>query len=490
MSGANRNHFETEPLEFCIQVLVLWMINLVHDQENGRRERRSSRASSSSIGVRPCCASTTKRMSPASRMAAFGLLRAQAAGYELPFDVDDINAAAWRELERGTMTPGDIGLMLWIDARRDGSRGQELADRLDAALRAEGGLPARLGMELGWIVTGLAHHVAAGGSATGERLLRESLDQLLGPQPRAEPPVPPLRRRAAGDGASRTSPPRSTRCSRSPSSAATASTTARCRRRAPRPTGCSSSSCPTAAGRGCSTPSAAPSSSATRSTRCTSTRWRRWGCSSSRRPPATRATATPPCAGSLDPRRQRAAAWTWSTARTAGAALDPPPPRARSRVARRQDRRVGRRPADARVDGAPDRAQPDRPPVQLRLGARGVVRPRGRGARGPLIVLETRRGGATAAPASRPTVTVDVVVVAYNSRDTLRACVEPLAALPWVKVTVVDNASPERLGCGRRRPPCRTTIRAPRNGGFAYGCNLGVGCRRGGVRAASSTRTR
>ena len=67
-------------------------------------------------------------------MVELGLLRAQAAGYELPFDVDDVNAAAWRELERGTMTPGDIGLMLWIDARRDGTRGEELADRLDVAL--------------------------------------------------------------------------------------------------------------------------------------------------------------------------------------------------------------------------------------------------------------------------------------------------------------------------------------------------------------------
>jgi hypothetical protein len=35
-------------------------------------------------------------------------------------------------------------------------------------------------MELGWIVTGLAHHVAADGSAAGTRLLDESLGQLLG----------------------------------------------------------------------------------------------------------------------------------------------------------------------------------------------------------------------------------------------------------------------------------------------------------------------
>ena len=45
---------------------------------------------------------------------------------------------------------------------------------------------------------------------------------------------------------------------------------------------------------------------------------------------------------------------------------------------------------------------------------------------------------------------VDVVIVAYNSRDTLRACVEPLLGLTWVSVIVVDNASPDdsaAVGC-------------------------------------------
>jgi len=114
-------------------------------------------------------------------MVELGLLRAHAAGYELPFDIDELDAATWRELDRATLTPGDIGLMLWIDARREVGRGMDLANRLDAALAAAGGLGARLGMELGWIVTGLAHHAAAGGSETGDRLLAESLDQLLGP---------------------------------------------------------------------------------------------------------------------------------------------------------------------------------------------------------------------------------------------------------------------------------------------------------------------
>ena len=127
-------------------------------------------------------------------MVELGLLRAKAAGYALPFDVDALNEAAWRELDAGRLEPGDVGLLLWIDARRGGERGDELAQRLEAALAAKGGLPARLGMELGWIVTGLAHHAAAGGSETGSRLLTAALDQLLVQQPRAERAVPPLRR--------------------------------------------------------------------------------------------------------------------------------------------------------------------------------------------------------------------------------------------------------------------------------------------------------
>jgi hypothetical protein len=70
-------------------------------------------------------------------------------------------------------------------------------------------------------------------------------------------------------------------------------------------------------------------------------------------------------------------------------------------------------------------------------------------------------------------VTVDAVVVAYNSRDVLRACVEPLAELPWVSVTVVDNASPDDSAETVEDLPIGI-IRAPRNGGFAYGCNLGA----------------
>jgi GT2 family glycosyltransferase len=71
------------------------------------------------------------------------------------------------------------------------------------------------------------------------------------------------------------------------------------------------------------------------------------------------------------------------------------------------------------------------------------------------------------------TATVDAVVVAYNSSDTLRACVEPLTRLPYVATTVVDNASPDDSAATISDLPIEI-VRSPRNGGFAFGCNLGM----------------
>jgi hypothetical protein len=112
-------------------------------------------------------------------MVELGMLRAHAAGYELPLDLDELHAVTRRELGGSGLEPGDLGLMLWVDARRGGGEGDELVAHLETSLAAKDGLPARLGMELGWIVTGLAHHVAAGGGATAQRLLEQALDQLL-----------------------------------------------------------------------------------------------------------------------------------------------------------------------------------------------------------------------------------------------------------------------------------------------------------------------
>ena len=67
---------------------------------------------------------------------------------------------------------------------------------------------------------------------------------------------------------------------------------------------------------------------------------------------------------------------------------------------------------------------------------------------------------------------IDVVVVSYKSAATLRGCVEPLAAMPGVHVTVVDNASPDDSVATVADLDIDLVL-APRNGGFAYGCNLG-----------------
>jgi N-acetylglucosaminyl-diphospho-decaprenol L-rhamnosyltransferase len=68
---------------------------------------------------------------------------------------------------------------------------------------------------------------------------------------------------------------------------------------------------------------------------------------------------------------------------------------------------------------------------------------------------------------------VDAVIVAYNSARTLRACVEPLAAMDGVRVFVVDNCSPDDTA----QPVADLDVelvRAERNGGFSAGCNLGI----------------
>ena len=67
---------------------------------------------------------------------------------------------------------------------------------------------------------------------------------------------------------------------------------------------------------------------------------------------------------------------------------------------------------------------------------------------------------------------VDVVVVAYNSRRTLRDCVQPLADTGWIHTIVVDNASPDR-SAEVVADLAVTVASEPENRGFAAGCNAG-----------------
>src|SRR3954453_12577105 len=67
---------------------------------------------------------------------------------------------------------------------------------------------------------------------------------------------------------------------------------------------------------------------------------------------------------------------------------------------------------------------------------------------------------------------VDVVVVSYNSRGELRACVDDLARADWVNVIVIDNESSDgTLDVVEDLPV--DAVASGWNGGFAFGVNRG-----------------
>lgn len=67
---------------------------------------------------------------------------------------------------------------------------------------------------------------------------------------------------------------------------------------------------------------------------------------------------------------------------------------------------------------------------------------------------------------------VDVVVVSYNSEEHLRACVEPLANAPGVRVIVVDSASTDATIESVSDLPI-AVVGLTENRGFAHACNVG-----------------
>lgn len=71
------------------------------------------------------------------------------------------------------------------------------------------------------------------------------------------------------------------------------------------------------------------------------------------------------------------------------------------------------------------------------------------------------------------TARVDIVVVSYNSRQTLRDCIAPHCGDPGVTVTVVDNASTDGTPATVADLPVQL-VHSGRNGGFAFGCNRGA----------------
>ena len=112
-------------------------------------------------------------------MVALGLARAKRHGYDVPMDPVELYQLVLREIDSPEIGAGDLGLLLWADARLEAGRGGDLVRRLDEALATNGGLPALVGMELGWIVTGLAHQLGAGSDAVARGLLDRALHQLI-----------------------------------------------------------------------------------------------------------------------------------------------------------------------------------------------------------------------------------------------------------------------------------------------------------------------
>ena len=67
---------------------------------------------------------------------------------------------------------------------------------------------------------------------------------------------------------------------------------------------------------------------------------------------------------------------------------------------------------------------------------------------------------------------VDAVVVSYNSRAHLRACVQPLSEIEGVRAFVVDNSSADDSVASIEDLPV-TVVALPDNRGFGAGCNAG-----------------
>lgn len=106
-------------------------------------------------------------------MTEIGLRRASGAAIGHPFDLEKIREAVLAELGSPELRPGDFGLLLWADSLVSGGRADELERLLSESLQREGGLAAREGMEVAWIVQGLALQERRG------RVLDEALELLL-----------------------------------------------------------------------------------------------------------------------------------------------------------------------------------------------------------------------------------------------------------------------------------------------------------------------
>ena len=107
-----------------------------------------------------------------------GLLRVREAGLAAPVDADALRDAIDAALDRPEITPGDLALRLWVEARDERGEAARLVASLRDGLAREGGMARREGLELAWIVTALA--LWAGRAEGAAELLPAALEQLVG----------------------------------------------------------------------------------------------------------------------------------------------------------------------------------------------------------------------------------------------------------------------------------------------------------------------
>ncbi len=110
-------------------------------------------------------------------MALLGLLRADGVGREHELDTGRIKQRMLSEIDSPELDAGELGLFLWADSRSGHEATDGLVRRLDDVI-GKRGYPLLEGLELAWVVTGLAAAGAERSSPRGELLLERGLRQL------------------------------------------------------------------------------------------------------------------------------------------------------------------------------------------------------------------------------------------------------------------------------------------------------------------------
>lgn len=106
-----------------------------------------------------------------------GLLTARAAGSETSLDVDRLLQAADARMNEPEVTTGDLGLRLWLSSRMAGEGNEQVSHALERALEREHELARLEGLELAWVVLGLACATPRQGPLSP--MLEKAIDQLL-----------------------------------------------------------------------------------------------------------------------------------------------------------------------------------------------------------------------------------------------------------------------------------------------------------------------